>query len=191
MNPVRRHNSLGRNYPKERATIVILSSIYILTLLVLSGQESSIQVIFGLVVLPFLVWISANDLRSYEIPDLATLGVTVTALAYLFHFNPSDLLKHAASGIATTSVLWIVGEVYFRRYSQEGLGIGDAKLFGASVLLNGPIHIPDLLLLSSLGGLCMTLLSKLRGASSELGVPFGPYIAYATYIVFFLDPLFL
>ena len=85
-------------------------------------------------------------------------------------------------------LLWLVGEMYFRRAATEGLGIGDAKLFGAGAVLLGPFHLPDLFLLSSLGGILGWVLTR---KSRDGGIPFGPFIAYAIFVLSFLNPLFL
>lgn len=141
---------------------------------------------------PF-IWLSVRDLQEFELPDLGTGLVAVVAIVHTCIFAPADLLSHVATGALTTAVLWGVGELYFRKAGHEGLGIGDAKLFGAGVLLLGPWHLPDLFFLSSLGGLIGYWLNKQSSAenSAPSGIPFGPYIAYAIYVLSFLDPIFL
>ena len=138
-----------------------------------------------------LVWLTVCDLRNFELPDFGTITIAIISLVFIALTNPSVFLIHLATGFSVTSFLWLFGEVYFRRNGREGLGIGDAKLFGAGTLLLGPWQLPDLILLASLGGILGYGLSHLRSPKIKQGVPFGPFIAYAIFLMIFLNPLFL
>ena len=138
-----------------------------------------------------LIWLSVYDLQNFELPDFGTLVIAVISFVFVAITNLPALSLHIATGFFVTAFLWLAGEVYFRQNGQEGLGIGDAKLFGAGVLLLGPWQLPDLFLLASLGGILGYGLSRLHSTQAKQGIPFGPFIAYAIFLLSFLNPLFL
>ena len=126
-----------------------------------------------------LIWLSVSDFQTFELPDFGTLMVAAISFMFVGLTNPTALMLHVATGTFVTASLWLVGGFYFRRTGQEGLGIGDAKLFGAGAVLLGPWQLPDLILLASMGGILGYGLSRLHCAQTERRIPFGPFIAYA------------
>ncbi|WP_241482700.1 prepilin peptidase [Leisingera sp. ANG-M7] len=145
----------------------------------------------GLALIPPLVWLSHRDIRAYEIPDLATLTFAIIGAAFLVWQNPQALLLHLAAGAVISALLWGAGEIIYRLRGAEGLGIGDAKLLGAAVVVLGPWKLPELLLLSSAGGITATLAARVRRPGRQEGIPFGPFIAYAVFVLIYFNPLFL
>jgi len=159
--------------------------------MLLGGGADMGQVWLAMMLCPPLIWLSQHDLAHYEIPDLATGAVVLTAVGYYGMTEPEVLLSNLAAGGMLCFLLWAVGELYFRRTGGEGLGIGDAKLFGAGALLLGPWQLPEFILLSSLGGVVGVAVVQMRGSSDQEGIPFGPFIAYSMFVMVFIDPLFL
>ncbi|MDA7425610.1 prepilin peptidase [Thalassococcus lentus] len=168
----------------------MLASLYGLTGLVLRDQSAVLELVFAAMLAAPLIWLSLTDLHGQEIPDLAALGIVVVACIVLVS-QSTPIVPHLVAGLAILALFWALGEVYFRAKGHEALGIGDAKLFGAGIFLLGPPFIPDLVLLSSLGGLLVGGVSTLRTGIQPKGIPFGPFIAYAIFILFFIDPIFL
>lgn len=167
-----------------------LAAVYALTGAVLWRGDPG-GAVLALALTPLMIWITCADLDRFEIPDGAVLGLAGVAAVFLWATG-GDLLWHILTGAAVTAVLWLAGAFYFRRKGHEALGIGDAKLFGAGAFLLGPWQLPDLFLLSSIGGIAAICVVRLSAETSHAkGVPFGPFIAYAIYILSNLDPLFL
>jgi leader peptidase (prepilin peptidase)/N-methyltransferase len=169
---------------------VCLSLFYIVTSIVLWPYGDWPQFILTISLTPFLVWVSVSDLRTFEIPDFGLIAISIISLAYVFWVKPHVIILHVMTALGVMAFLWLLGEVYFRRTNQEGLGIGDAKLFAAGALLLGPSQIPELILLPSLGGIALHAISSMRRSSPQIGIPFGPFITYAIFILSFLDPFF-
>lgn len=138
---------------------------------------------------PVLVWLTSVDLDHQEIPDTASLLVAALAVVYCVWFHLNDLIPHLATGVAVLLALWGLGALYFRRTGTEGLGIGDAKLFGAGALLSGPGALGALILLASVGGIAAYAIGRLRGEKPG-GLPFGPFIAYAIFLMSAFGPDF-
>jgi len=167
-----------------------LTFLYLATFAVLWTLGDWLQLILSVLLVPLLIWLSLHDLRTLEIPDFATLGIAFVALAHVALMDMDALLIHMATGAGVTAFIWVFGELHFWRAGEEGLGIGDAKLFGAGALLLGPLQIPELILLPSLGGIAFHIISMVSGKKYR-GIPFGPFISYAIFVLSFLDPIFV
>ncbi|MFP3385878.1 prepilin peptidase [Tritonibacter sp. SIMBA_163] len=148
----------------------------------------------GLVTLALCVcaiWVSYTDLSRKEVPDTAVYLIALTALVVL-HLRPETVARHHFLAAAILFLcLWSAGELYYRWTGVDGLGMGDAKLLGAGTLLLGPLKVPDLLLLSCIGGIVACLVFGWRTGKMPEGIPFGPFISYAILICYFQEPLFL
>ncbi len=113
----------------------------------------------------------------------------------LFAFPPPapaisliDALLGAALG---ASLLWLVGEAYFRMRGREGMGLGDVKMMlMAGAFLGVKRTLLTILLGSVLGSVLGIgfILAKRKGSDYEL--PFGSFLgAAAILVVFFGTPL--
>lgn len=161
-----------------------LAALYAATFFTLSAYGPDAPILTSLTLGPLLVWISVKDILAYEIPDIGVLCVALLSLPTLYTLELGHLAIRVLSSTLVTALLWGIGEVYFRLKHREGLGIGDAKLVGASALLISPEKLPLLLLLSSCGGICAALLQRATSSTEDLGIPFGPFIAYAVFVLY-------
>lgn len=158
-----------------------LLSLYVVTFACLIPDDA---LWIFLMAIPAFVWMSIRDLASYEIPDTATI---IIAGLGMIHSWGASLPAHLLTGVMVTGGLWALGGVYYRRTSTEALGIGDAKLFGAGLVWLGPSQLPDLFLVASIGGIVAHMITK---RDTTQGIPFGPFIAYAIFILSLIDPIF-
>lgn len=153
-----------------------------------------------------------TDLRERILPDVVNytglaIGLVVSLFipptdgsalwlsSKIFAFPPPtpvvsliDALLGAALG---SSLLWIVGEAYFRMRGREGMGLGDVKMMlMAGAFLGVKRTLLTILLGSVLGSLlgAAFILTKRKGSDYEL--PFGSFLgAAAILVVFFGTPL--
>lgn len=132
--------------------------------------------VWSLLLVLLLSWISVSDLRRREIPDMATLLVALIG-ALLWAFHPGDLFWNTVAAGTVALALAIVGGAFWRRTGREWLGLGDAKLIGAGTMVVGWDALWVMLFLASAGGICAALASRWR--SVERDIPFGPFLAYA------------
>lgn len=130
------------------------------------------------------VWLSLRDLADFTIPDAASLSVAALGLGGQWLFHPTTLIMSIAAAMTVTAVFWGAGALHYRLRGQEGLGIGDAKLLGAGVLCVGPFAIWWVILIAALGGIAAALIHRARRPAAPAGIPFGPFLAFAIYIVF-------
>ena len=90
-------------------------------------------------------------------------------------------MDHVIGVVAGYALFWGIGEVYFRRTGREGLGLGDAKLFGGAGAWLGWQALPFVLLIAALGGLAAALVQRRRGGGAELA--FGPWLAAGLWVL--------
>jgi len=166
-------------------------ALYIVTFACLWDMFDWQQLVLAVTLAPFLIWISVKDMQVFEIPDLATCAVAMIGVVNLWVRTPHLLVTNVGVGLVVMGVFWAVGSLYFAATGRDGLGIGDAKLLGAGALLLGPWKVPELILISSVGGILGYGVSALRSSDNTEGIPFGPFIAYSVFILSFLDGIFL
>lgn len=152
--------------------LILLCLLYALTAVVLGGA--------GSLVAPPLIWLTVTDLERQVIPDAATGLVAVYGVARMFLVDGELDFVTLMLAALTFGVLAVAGEVYWRRHHTEVLGLGDAKLIGAGVLVVGAGATWLMLLLASSGGIVAALLT--RRSANERGIPFGPFLAYAIFV---------
>ncbi|WP_282092532.1 prepilin peptidase [Epibacterium ulvae] len=168
-----------------------LSLLYVLTFMMFLPYGGVEKLLLAVFLLPFMIWLSVCDLKTFELPDTATVAIAFGSVTYVAFTMPNAVALHMCTAVGVLAFCWLLGEVYYRRVGQEGLGIGDAKLFAAGALLLGPWQLPELILFPALGGIALHIISAAKGAGDHVGIPFGPFISYAMFILFFLDPIFL
>jgi leader peptidase (prepilin peptidase) / N-methyltransferase len=153
-----------------------------------------------------------TDLRERILPDVVNytgfaIGLAISLFTppadgtaawlsnKLFAFPPPmpavslmDALLGAAVG---SSLLWVVGEAYFRMRGREGMGLGDVKMMlMAGAFLGVKRTFLTIFVGSILGSLLGVafILAKRKGTDYEL--PFGSFLgAAAILVVFFGTPL--
>ena len=138
-----------------------------------------------------LLVLSLIDLKDRILPDCLTLPLVVAGLGMSWMLDPGNLWLHAlAAGTGFLASLAI--DMAYRRFrGRSGLGRGDAKLIAASgawVSLSG---LPSVILIASATALIWVVLRR-RGTanlSAATVVPFGPFLALATWIVWLHGPL--
>ena len=134
-----------------------------------------------------LGWI---DLRRWLLPDALTLPLLIVGLAEAAVFAPDQLTNRAAGAALGYLALRAVAFGYRRLRGREGLGGGDAKLLAASGAWVGAVALPQVILVAAIGALaaagCLLLAGVRLGAQSAL--PFGPFLALATWLLWLFGP---
>ncbi|HWK34885.1 prepilin peptidase [Sphingomonas sp.] len=117
-----------------------------------------------------LLALAAIDFRAFWLPDGLTAALALAGAA----FGAPPLADRLIGGVAGFAALWLVAAGYRRLRGREGLGGGDAKLFGAIGLWLGWRALPGVLLVACLIGLAVALIRRMR-ASDRL--PLGTLLA--------------
>jgi leader peptidase (prepilin peptidase)/N-methyltransferase len=138
----------------------------------------------GLLLTWALVALAVIDLRTQFLYDSITLPLLwlglLLSLAGLFA-TPRDAIVGAAAGYVS---LRVFSELYGRLRRVDAMGHGDFKLFAALGAWFGWQALLPVLLVSSLLGAFVGLgLILLRGHDRNVPIPFGPYLAFAGWLM--------
>lgn len=130
----------------------------------------------------WLLIVAMVDLRTFRIPDTLSLTLLGLGLVFAAWRSQYDLATHLLGAAAGYLSLALFGEAFFRLRGREGLGLGDAKLFGAAGAWLGWPALPFVLLLASVSGVLWALVAE-RGWRSDRRLAFGPHIAAGFWLV--------
>ena len=129
--------------------------------------------------------LSVIDLRSGRLPDLLTIPLLLAGLAASALLRLDDLPMRILAAMVGFAALYAAGEVYRRLRDRPGIGLGDAKLLAASGAWLGLGGLPSVVLIACAGGLLGALILAAMGRSVGLAtrIPFGPFLAFGTWVV--------
>lgn len=162
----------------------VLSIPYVLPLGLVWTELNLVYHVLGIGLGISCWWLSVVDLGNRTIPDRTTAMVALIGCIQIFLFDAEGTISTLAVATGLLMVLWLASDAYWRQFGNEALGLGDVKLISAIALLVGPLNIWVTLFLACAGGIVATLMSRaLRGYQGK-EVPFGPFIAYAGFLIF-------
>jgi leader peptidase (prepilin peptidase)/N-methyltransferase len=177
---------LGWFYPgiEVAAFVVALSAV-----LFEGGAGAWLDCLLGWWLLA-LAWI---DLRSWLLPDALTLPLVVAGLLAAVAFDPDQLFERSLGAAAGYLSLVLVAALYRRWRRREGLGGGDAKLLAAAGAWVGAAALPQVILLAALSALAAAGCLRLAGVrlDAQSALPFGPFLAFATWVLWLAGPLLI
>ena len=124
-----------------------------------------------------LLTLGAIDARVLRLPRPLTMMLAVTGVLAGLVLPPS-MIDRAIGGLAGFASLWIVAAAYRRIRGREGLGGGDAWLFGAIGLWLGWRALPLVLLVASVAGIVWAVAGR-KSATDRL--PLGSLLAGAAF----------
>jgi len=137
-----------------------------------------------------LAWI---DIRRWLLPDPLTLPLVIAGLVVTAILDPVKLTENALGAAAGYLSLRVVASLYRVLRGREGLGRGDAKLLAASGAWLGAGALPQVVLGAAVTGLfaagCLQLAGTRLRARSAL--PFGPFLALATWLLWLFGPFLI
>ena len=140
-----------------------------------------------------LLVLSAIDLRTYRLPDWATLSLIALGFTLSFADWSGPWSEHLAAAAVGYLTLAGIAAAYRRLRGQEGLGLGDAKLLAAAGAWVGLLALPSVLLIACLAGFLGTgyLAASGERVHARLALPFGPALALGFWITWLYGPLVL
>ncbi len=179
-------HSLGWFYPGiELAAIAVALTATIVD----HGGEIWLDCLLGWWLLA-LAWI---DIRRWLLPDPLTLPLVIAGLVVTAILDPVKLTENALGAAAGYLSLRVVASLYRVLRGREGLGRGDAKLLAASGAWLGAGALPQVVLGAAVTGLfaagCLQLAGTRLRAHSAL--PFGPFLALATWLLWLFGPFLI
>jgi leader peptidase (prepilin peptidase)/N-methyltransferase len=164
-------------YPLVELLTAILSAVVVFKF------GFTLQAGMGLVLTWVLVALSFIDFDHKLLPDdivIPTLWLGLSLSLLPVFATPVESLTGAIIGYL---VFWVVFQVFLLLTGKEGMGHGDFKLMALLGAWLGWAYLPQIILVSTIvGSLVGIALMVIKKASSELAIPFGPYIALAGWL---------
>ncbi len=144
----------------------------------------------------FLGWLLLTlgliDFRVQILPNGLNLLVFLLGGGVVVVTKPDAWTGHVLGAIAGYATLRIVETLYRNIRGFDGLGRGDAKLLGALGIWVTWAGIPPVLLIASLSGICVVLISvafRKERITSTTALAFGPWIALGGWITWLAGPV--
>jgi leader peptidase (prepilin peptidase)/N-methyltransferase len=139
-----------------------------------------------------LVLLSVIDESRLRLPDVLTVPLLLAGLVLVWINGWDDPAMRAIAAVIGGSALAAVAWIYRRVRGQDGLGLGDAKLYAASGAWVGFEGLTSVLLTACLAALLFVSAAAVTGQKTydrKSAIPFGPFLALGTWIVWLYGPL--
>lgn len=139
----------------------------------------------GLCLIWFLIPLTMIDYDEQLLPDSLTLPLLWLGLFFNLFQTMTTLQASVIGAIAGYLSLWSIFQLFKFITGKEGMGYGDFKLLAALGAWLGWHYLPIIIMLSAiLGTVIGAALILFRGHSSQVPIPFGPYLALAGLVAF-------
>ncbi len=138
-----------------------------------------------------LIALSAIDLKSFRLPDVLTLPLILAGIVLAGLLEWDSPVSRAAASALGFGLAYLVARTYEAVRGRGGLGLGDAKLFAASGAWVGAAGLATVVLYACATALLALLVAHARKADLSLttAIPFGPFLAAGTWLVWLYGPL--
>lgn len=138
-----------------------------------------------------LLALAATDLRCYLLPDFLTLPLAVSGLAVAWFLDRGGFTAHLLGAVVGLSFIIALHYLYRTLRGREGIGLGDAKLFGAAGAWVGWAGLPSVMLIAALSGLVYAIVRRGRGGriSGADRVPLGAFLSLGLWLVWLYGAL--
>ncbi|MCL6577743.1 A24 family peptidase, partial [Kyrpidia sp.] len=136
------------------------------------------ETVLGLVVIGFLVALSAIDLEWKILPDVLTYSLAAVVFGARLWIGPEPWWWYAGGAAFGAGLLLALYWLSPLLFGKEGMGLGDVKLMIGLGALTGPAGAALTLFVASLAGLVVGLaLQGLDRLGKDHRIPFGPFLA--------------
>ncbi len=154
-----------------------------------SVDISPTVIFFGAVLAVLVAAIAIIDFRSLIIPDALNAGLAVSGLAFQFWTGTGSIVIPLAFAIAVFLLFLALRRWFKARRQITALGLGDAKMAGASALWISPWNLPLYLLFTCVTALLFVLFSHLKSGNfdTKTKVPFGPFLGLGIFVTWVLE----
>ena len=143
----------------------------------------SVETLFGIIFTWILITLTGIDFDTQLLPDRLTyplIGLGLAVNSYSLFATPTQAIWGCLLGFLS---LWSVYIIFKLITGKVGMGHGDFKLLAALGAWLGPLHLPLIILLSSLVGAIIGII-LLKVTKENKPFAFGPYLAIAGWIAF-------
>ncbi|HLZ83908.1 MAG TPA: A24 family peptidase [Caulobacteraceae bacterium] len=173
-------------------TAVVVAAVAIaFAWVALSGPTAWPLVVSSLLLAWSLVALAAIDLAAFRLPDDLTLPLLAGGLVVSLLLPGRPFLDHLAGAAVGWGVLAGLAWGFRGWRGVEGMGLGDAKLFGAAGAWLGWAALPSVMLIACAAAFVWVALRVLRGGRRAAGerIAFGAPLSLAILAVWLEGPL--
>ncbi len=180
------HESLGWFYPAVEIAAVIVA---IIAVIADTGARAWLDCLFGWWLL-VLAWI---DAERWVLLDKLTLPLIAMGLVAALGMPAPDLLNRGLGAVCGYAAMRAISWAYTRVRGEVGLGRGDAKMLAASGAWVGATGLAGVLLGAALAGLAAAgaMLAVGIRLRRDTALPFGPFLAVATWAMWLFGSSYL
>ncbi len=155
------------------------------------GYEALVGELVFLGVQLYFLWsllvVTYIDIDFRIIPDRFSLGNWGLAVAACLIFREPEIWQGLAGGLLGFGMFYLLAWGYEKFKGIEGLGFGDVKMMGWLGTWLGFEWVPFMVLAASMTGLVVGLIHMRKsGEGFESALPFGPFLALAALLAWFL-----
>ena len=158
------------------------------------AETSIVYAVLAMIVCSCCICVFYIDAETKIINNRFVITVAVCGVLAIFCLPELDWPRHVIGGLAGFMLFYLIAVIGTKVYGREAMGGGDIKLAGAAGLLLGWQKLIMMLLLASVVGSIVMLITRRRdldAAESDNGqnrtnsgadmreVAFGPYLAAA------------
>ena len=152
----------------------------------------STHTLFAFILVSALITPTFIDLDTQLLPDDITLPLIWIGLLFNLNTGFTNINSAVIGAVTGYLSLWIVYWLFKLITGKEGMGYGDFKLLAALGAWFGWQLLPAIILLSSLSGAITGIGVIMRTKrSSEIPMPFGPFLALSGLAALFLGNQFV
>lgn len=176
--------------PPATAAVIVATALAFAWLAARGPTTGSL--LFASLVLAWgLVCLAAVDLAAYRLPDALTLPLLAGGLAVSLLLPGRPVLDHLAGAAAGWGSLAAVAWGFRRWRGVDGMGPGDAKLFGAAGAWLGWAALPSVMLVACAAAFLWVGVRVLRGGrtAARERIAFGAPLSLAILAVWLEGPL--
>ena len=171
----------GVEIPVRYPVVEIITAL--LSVIVAWQFGATTHMVAALILTWGLIVLSVIDFDRQLLPDVITLPLLWLGLLLSIFGIFSDSNASIIGAVLGYLSLWSVFQLFRLITGKEGMGFGDFKLLAVLGAWLGWLHLPLIILLSSVVGAVVGLLMiLLMGHDRRLPIPFGPYLAAAGWV---------
>ena len=164
----------------------------LLAAVLLDPVDAAFAVLWWIATVVVVRW----DLSRFIIPDTASVaiaGLGLVSAAGAGRIEEADgriaaLAAAALGGTVAFALFWLTAQLYRRTSGRDGLGFGDVKLAGACGVWLGYADQAIALEVAAVAALAVVVLLRRGRPERDLAVPFGAFLAPASWLVFVAGP---
>lgn len=172
--------------PYYPAVELVTFAVSLSAILATIGPIAWISIALGWV----LVALAAMDLRHMVLSDSLTIGLILCGLASARFWSQFTFADHLLGALIGGAVLYCISLIYRLLRHQDGLGMGDVKLFAAAGAWLAWQNLPSVLLYATFSALAAVLAHRLIVAPSVRGpIPLGAFICLGFWLTWLYGPI--